>query len=45
MPLTKGSSQETVNKNIAELMKTEHPKKQAIAIAIELSKKGKKKNV
>lgn len=43
MPLTKGNNQSAISKNIAELIKNEHPRKQAIAIALELAKKGKKK--
>lgn len=34
MPLQKGSSQETVSKNISELVKSGHPQKQSIAIAM-----------
>ena len=46
MPLEKGSSKETVSKNISELVKSGHPQKQAIAIAMKeagLSKNAKDK--
>lgn len=45
MPLKKGSSQETVSKNIRELRERGHPIKQSIAISLSkagLSKKKKK---
>lgn len=41
MPLLRGSSDETISKNISELMRSGRPQKQAIAIA--MSKAGKKK--
>ena len=34
MPLEKGSSRETMSKNIRSLLKEKYPKKQAIAIAM-----------
>lgn len=43
MPLKEGSSKETVSKNIKELRDAGHPQKQAIAIALEEARKGKKK--
>lgn len=46
MPLMKGSSQKVISRNIAELVKSGRPKKQAIAIAMDKagkSNKGKKK--
>jgi len=38
MPLTKGSSKETVSKNISELMHSGHEQKQAIAIALKTAR-------
>ncbi len=34
MPLIKGKSKKTIGKNIAEMEKSGHPKKQAIAAAL-----------
>jgi hypothetical protein len=39
MPLKKGSSKAVVSSNIRELMKSDHPQKQAIAIALSESRK------
>lgn len=39
MPLKKGSDQKTISDNIAELIKSGHPQKQAEAIALEESRK------
>lgn len=38
MPLVKGTSKKTIGKNIKTEMKT-HPKKQAIAIALDVARK------
>jgi hypothetical protein len=34
MPLSKGKSRKTIGKNIAEMEKSGHPKKQSIAAAL-----------
>ena len=41
MPLLKGKSKKVVSKNIKELVKSGRPQKQAIAIALSTTKKGK----
>lgn len=41
MPLAKGSSQQTVSKNISELMHTGRPQDQAVAIALKAAGKSK----
>ena len=41
MPLLKGSSPETVAKNVRELVRVGHPQKQAEAIALRLAGAGK----
>ncbi len=43
MPLMKGSSEKTISGNIAELMHGGRPQKQAIAIAMNVAGKSKKK--
>ena len=43
MPLIKGKSQEAISKNIAELIRSGYPRKQAIAIAMSKAGKSKKK--
>jgi DeoR/GlpR family transcriptional regulator of sugar metabolism len=43
MPLKKGTSKETVRKNIKKLRQEGYKKKQAVAIALDKKRKSKKK--
>ena len=43
MPLKKGYSKKTISKNIRTEMKYGRPKKQSIAIALDVARKAKKK--
>lgn len=42
MPFKKGKSKKVVSENIREMIKAGHPQKQAIAAALNVSKKTKK---
>lgn len=43
MPLKKGSSQSTISENIAEMIRSGHPRNQAIAAAMRSAGKTRKK--
>lgn len=43
MPLKKGKSKKSISYNIAELMHSGRPQKQAVAIAMSVAGKGRKK--
>lgn len=43
MPLKKGKSRKTINRNVRELVHSGYPLKQAIAIALHSAGKGKNK--
>jgi hypothetical protein len=43
MPLLKGSSKETISKNISELKYSGYPQKQSIAIAMENARRSRKR--
>ena len=43
MPLHRGKSKKVISGNIAELIRSGRPQKQAVAIAFDVARRGKKK--
>ena len=43
MPLKRGTSKETVSRNISEMVHAGHPQKQAVAAALRMQRESKKK--
>ena len=43
MPLKQGKSKKVVSENISELVRSGHPQDQAVAIAMDKARKGKKR--
>lgn len=43
MPLSKGTSQETVSRNISKMVREGYPQKQAVAASLEQQRRSKRK--